>query len=146
MPVLGEVLLAVSAWETLTEVYHGIEAWQDNHTRQACKHLLNVVTAVSVAGATTAAVAGVEALSARSSIMDNLLPAYLEDGSAKLWAADVKAFRSDVPPSGATSDTAGVFRLGSRPGSRWTDTTTACVSEPRTGNGNCCRRLGMGRC
>lgn len=112
VPVLGEVLLAVSVWETLTEVYHGIEAWQDNHTRQACKHLLNVVTAVSVAGATTAAVAGVEALSARSSIMDNLLPAYLEDGSAKLWAADVKAFRSDVPPSGATSDTAGVFRLG----------------------------------
>ncbi|WP_230392680.1 dermonecrotic toxin domain-containing protein [Pseudomonas guariconensis] len=112
VPVLGEVLLAVSAWEVLGEVYHGIEAWQDNHTRLACKHLLNVATALAVAGATTAAVNGVKTLTARSSVVDNLLPAHLEDGSTKLWDQDITAFRSEAPPTVATCDAAGIFRWG----------------------------------
>ncbi|MFV3383463.1 MULTISPECIES: NEL-type E3 ubiquitin ligase domain-containing protein [Pseudomonas] len=112
VPVLGEVLLAVSAWQVLDEVYHGIEAWQDNHTRLAGEHLLNVATALAVAGATTAAVDGVKTLTTRSSVVDNLLPAHLEDGSTKLWDQDITAFRSEAPPSNATSDAAGIFRRG----------------------------------
>lgn len=114
VPVLGEVLLAVSAWEVLTEVYQGIEAWQDNHTRLACKHLLHVATALAVAGATTAAVNGVKTLAARSSVVDNLLPAHLEDGSTKLWDQDLTAFRSEAPVTVATRDAAGIFRWGKR--------------------------------
>lgn len=114
VPVLGEVLLAASAWDVLGDVYHGIEAWQDNRTRLACKHLLNVATAVAVASATTTAVGGVRSLMARSSVVDDLVPAHLEDGSTKLWDQDITAFRSEAPPAGATSDAAGIFRLGAR--------------------------------
>lgn len=112
VPVIGVALLAVTAWEMLGEVYHGIEAWHDGDTSEALDHLLNVATDLAVIAATAAGVSVARRLWSRSQVVDALVPVNLEGGASKLWNQDLTAFRSEAPAPGATRDTQGVQRLG----------------------------------
>lgn len=112
VPVIGVALLAVTAWEMLGEVYHGIEAWHDGDTSAALDHLLNVATDLAVIAATAAGVSVARRLWSRSSVVDALVPAHLEDGTSKLWNQDLTALRSEAPAPEAARDAQGVLRLG----------------------------------
>ncbi|MEG0858311.1 MAG: NEL-type E3 ubiquitin ligase domain-containing protein [Pseudomonas sp.] len=112
VPVIGAALLAVSAWDLLGEVYHGIEAWHDGDTSAALDHLLNVATDLAVIAATAVGVSVARRLWNRSSVVDALVPAQLEDGTHKLWNQDLAPFRSEAPAPEAPRDTLGIRRLG----------------------------------
>lgn len=112
VPVIGAALLAVTAWEMLGEVYHGIEAWHDGDTSEALDHLLSVATDLAVIAATAAGISVVRRLWKRSSVVDALVPANLDGGTHKLWDQDLRAYRSETPAPGATRDAQGVQRLG----------------------------------
>ncbi|MFP3408842.1 DUF6543 domain-containing protein, partial [Pseudomonas sp. SIMBA_065] len=81
VPGLGLPLLAVTAWELLGEVYHGFEAWHEGDRREALDHLTHVATDLAVLAATAAGVGVARRLWARSTQVDAMFPARLEDGT-----------------------------------------------------------------
>ncbi|MBC3464440.1 NEL-type E3 ubiquitin ligase domain-containing protein [Pseudomonas sp. RW10S2] len=111
VPALGAVLLAVTAWELLGEVYHGVEAWHEGDSSEALDHLLNVAGDVAMIAATAAGAQVARAAWSRSALVDSLLPVRLEDGSTRLWKEDLTPFRN-APPAGALRDDQGVYRAG----------------------------------
>ncbi|MDO7903752.1 NEL-type E3 ubiquitin ligase domain-containing protein [Pseudomonas sp. K1(2024)] len=113
VPVIGLGLLAVTAWELLGEVYHGVEAWREGDTSEALDHLLNVAGDVAAFAVTAAGVGVVRGAWSRSRWVDELLPATLEDGSTRLWHEDLSPWR-DAPPAEARCDEQGLWRHGDR--------------------------------
>lgn len=111
VPVIGAALLAVTAWELLSEVYHGVEAWREGDTSEALDHLVHVATDVAVMGVTAVGIGVAQRLWARSAAVDNLVPAELEDGTRRLCSPTLQAFRSLPPPTEASVDEAGAHRL-----------------------------------
>ncbi|PZW82246.1 leucine rich repeat (LRR) protein [Pseudomonas sp. 2848] len=111
IPVVGAALLAVFAWDLLTEVFHGVEDWQDGDTSAALDHLTHVVRDLAVVAATAAGVSAVRHAWGRSLLVDSLVPAQMENGETKLWNQDLAAYRSEAPPLAARQDSDGVQRL-----------------------------------
>ena len=112
VPGLGLGLLMASVWELLGEAFHGFDAWRQGESGDALDHLLNVATDLALFGTTAAGVSLVQRSWPRSSLVDSMVPAILEDGSVKLWKENVSSFGSDAPPATALCDDAGVHRLG----------------------------------
>ncbi len=111
VPGIGLALLAVTSWELLGEVYHGFEAWHEGDRQEALDHLTQVATDLAVLAATVAGVAVARRVWARSTLVDTLLPARLEDGTTKLWQPDLAPYRSLAPTAAASRDTLGIWRL-----------------------------------
>lgn len=113
VPGIGAVLLGVMAWELLEQTFQAVGDWQENERNAALAHLLNVGKGLLAVGATVAVVA-----TARRawSVVDNLVPAQLENGEEKLWNADLGPYRCESPPDKAVPDMEGVHRVGER---RW---------------------------
>ncbi|WEK29177.1 MAG: NEL-type E3 ubiquitin ligase domain-containing protein [Candidatus Pseudomonas phytovorans] len=112
VPIIGLGLLAVTAWELLGEVYHGIEAWHEGDTSEALDHLLSVASDVAMMAAIAAGASLTRNLWSRSAVVDSLVPARLEDGSVRLWKQDLAPFRSTAPPAGALQAEGNIHRLG----------------------------------
>ncbi|AGZ35730.1 MAG: NEL-type E3 ubiquitin ligase domain-containing protein [Pseudomonas sp.] len=112
VPVIGAALLAVAVWELLDEVYHGIEAWRDGDHQEALDHLTNVAIDLAAIGAVAVGGVVVRRLWTRSSLVDAMVPAQLENGSTKLWQQDLMPYRSTLPGAAATRDAQGIWRLG----------------------------------
>lgn len=111
VPAIGAALLAVTAWELLTEVYHGIEAWRDADISEALEHLHNVAVNLATIGAVAAGATAIRRVWNRSMLVDSLLAARLEDGRTKLWQQNLAPFRSPPAATGATIDAQGIQRL-----------------------------------
>lgn len=114
VPTLGAVLLAASAWSLLGEVFHGVKAWHEGDTSEALDHLMNVATDLAMIGGTAAGLGVARRLWSRSAVVDDLVPARLEDGTTKLWNGDLAPFRSEAPPPEAVADAQGIHRLGAQ--------------------------------
>lgn len=97
VPEIGAVLLAIMAWELLSELFHGIEEWHDGDTAAALDHLSNVAVDLALAGATVAGVSVARRGWSRSAVVDSLVSAPMEQGEAKLWNQDLTAFRGTAP-------------------------------------------------
>jgi hypothetical protein len=111
IPALGAGLLAVTAWELLGEVYHGVQAWQLGDTSEALDHLTRVATDLAVMGATVVGVAVAQRAWQRSALVDSLLAEQLEDGRTRLCNPVLADYRSAPPPAQAQVDEEGVHRL-----------------------------------
>ncbi|MFJ4430111.1 NEL-type E3 ubiquitin ligase domain-containing protein [Pseudomonas sp. NPDC089395] len=111
IPVVGAGLLAVTAWELLGEVYHGVEAWRLGDSREALDHLSNVATDLALMGATAVGVGVAQRAWQRSAFVDSLVPEQLEEGSIRLCNPVPADYRSAPPPAQAQVDEEGVYRL-----------------------------------
>ncbi|WP_460418926.1 NEL-type E3 ubiquitin ligase domain-containing protein [Pseudomonas sp. microsymbiont 2] len=111
VPVIGAGLLAVTAWELLGEVFHGVEAWHEGDTSAALDHVLNVAGDLAGMALTATGVTLARNAWARASMVDSLVPARLEDGTTRLWHPDLAAFRSASAPAAAVRDAEGLHRL-----------------------------------
>lgn len=112
VPVIGAALLAVMAWELLSEVFQSVKDWREGDTDAALDHLMNVGKDMALLGATTAGIVAARTLWERSVVVDALVPAVLENGSEKLWNQDLAPYVSAPPPAQATVDESGVYREG----------------------------------
>lgn len=112
IPIIGVGLLTITAWKLLGETFHGIAAWRHGDTSQALDHLINVGTDLAVIGALATGVTVASRVWNRSSVVDSLVPAQLEDGTVKLWNQDLVPLRSDSVLNGAERDAQGIYRLG----------------------------------
>lgn len=111
LPALGVALLALSAWRWLGEVFQAVEAWQEGDTREALEHVTQVATDIAVIAATAAGVTAAQRLWNRSTLVDSLTAARMQDGSERLWNGDLVPFRSEALPAAAQCDEAGVWRV-----------------------------------
>jgi len=118
VPALGVALLAITAWQLLGEVFHGVEAWHEGDGGEALEHLLNVATDLAMLAATAAGIRVAQRAWSRSTWVDGLIPVQLDDGSHKLWQPDVTRYRTGAPPVLAMRDEAGIYRLGQQ---RWVE-------------------------
>ncbi|RCL25228.1 hypothetical protein C6A77_14530 [Pseudomonas sp. AFG_SD02_1510_Pfu_092] len=107
IPALNSLLLALMAWDMLDEVFHAVEDWREGDSSAALDHVLNLSREVAAVGVT--AVVWRETTRAWAAL-DHWLPARLEDGTHKLWNADLVPFRSSAPPADAVADAAGIYR------------------------------------
>ncbi|SEM48715.1 Leucine rich repeat-containing protein [Pseudomonas sp. ok272] len=98
VPVLGHVMLAVTAVQLSLEVYHGIEAWSVGDREEAWAHFesvaLNVAAAAALIGVGAAAhtVPKIQV----SRWVDGMVPVKLPNGQARLWKPDLAPYRSAV--------------------------------------------------
>lgn len=111
VPALGLTLLAMIAWRWLGEVFEAVESWREGETREALEHVTQVVIEATLVAATAAAGSAAQQAWTRSALVDGLSQARLEDGTQRLWNADLSVFRSELPPA-ATSDEQGIWRYG----------------------------------
>jgi len=81
VPVLGELMLVVSAAQLVDDIYEGYQDWRLGDRHAALGHLFDVAQAVVVAGVT----AGAIHLMTRSPYVDGLVPRH-RDGIVKLGA------------------------------------------------------------
>ncbi len=113
IPALGIALLALIAWQWLGEVFEAVESWQEGETREALDHVTHVAVDAALVAAAGAAGSTVQRLWTRSALVDSLSQARLQDGTQRLWNADLSAFRSE-PPLEAIYDEQGFWRHGER--------------------------------
>ncbi|MDD1014580.1 leucine-rich repeat domain-containing protein [Pseudomonas sp. TNT2022 ID1025] len=95
IPGLGEIMLAVTAWQLLHECIEGVEAWQHGDRDTALQHAASVGLNLGlIAGF---AVAGTLATRLfNSPLMERLDEVTLADGSERLWQPDLAPYRSDI--------------------------------------------------
>lgn len=111
IPALNALLLAVMVWDLLGELFQAVEDWREGDTSAAMEHVLSVAKDLAVIG--TTAVVWREASRAWAAL-DQWVPARLEDGTEKLWNADLVPFRSAAPPAGEVADAMGIYRAQDR--------------------------------
>ncbi|HEN8798049.1 TPA: hypothetical protein U8251_000588 [Pseudomonas putida] len=86
VPVLGELMLVVSAAQLLDGIYEGYQDWRLGDRQAALGHLFDVAQALVVAGATAGAIHTIT----RTPFVDELVPRF-RDGVVKL------GFERDLP-------------------------------------------------
>ncbi|SDT21381.1 C-terminal novel E3 ligase, LRR-interacting [Pseudomonas asplenii] len=102
VPVVGEVIMAVSVVQLLKEAYTGLHAWNVGERHDAIVYLMDVTenVAMLVAGsvALSAGRALLKSIKAPASV-DALLPVEV-DGQRRLWKADLAPYERDItlPP------------------------------------------------
>ncbi|MFK0313770.1 NEL-type E3 ubiquitin ligase domain-containing protein [Pseudomonas sp. NPDC090233] len=90
VPVLGEVLLAVTAVQVADEVYQGYESWKIGDRKQALEHVFNVAQTVLVnALIAKASSAGIQVFE-RFAAVDELTPVRLPSGAVRLTRASIQ--------------------------------------------------------
>lgn len=114
VPQLGMILLAVMAWELLDETFQAAADWREGDSAAALEHLLNVGKRVATVAALAAGGIAVRHAWQRAVMVDDMVPAVLEDGTEKLWKPDLAPYVSAPPPATAVLDAQGIYRQGTQ--------------------------------
>ncbi|KTB63639.1 hypothetical protein AO067_23665 [Pseudomonas viridiflava ICMP 13104] len=137
VPVLGEVMLAVTAVQLIHEVYEGVESWAKDEQQQAFAYLFDVVeniALISALGAAGATGAGIPALQVPE-FVNGLKTVELSDGATRLWKPDLTPFAHDIVlPDGLKPDAEGLYTWQ---GKQWLplEGRTYSVKPATTGDG-----------
>ena len=104
VPIVGEVLLAVSAAQLLGTIYSGFAAWGRGDSDEALNDLMDVLDNVALAVATAGAVKTV-GFTAR------LVKVKLRQGEERLWKPDLTPYRhlDKTLPGGVPADAQGLY-------------------------------------
>ena len=106
IPVVGEVLLVVTAGQVLTTVYEGFSAWSRGDSDEALNDLLDVLDTAAQGLATAGAIRTV-GFGAR------LVKVQVRGKGLRLWNPDIKPYRHPDPlPSHLVADSQGVYKHG----------------------------------
>ncbi|MCF5353677.1 hypothetical protein GIW06_20890, partial [Pseudomonas syringae] len=137
VPVLGEVMMAVTAIQLVHEVYEGMESWARDEKRQAFAYLFDVienVALISALGAASTGAAGIPAVQAPE-FVNRLKPVDLPGGTTRLWKPDLTPFAHDIVlPKDLQPDATGLYTWQDK---QWLplEGRTYSVSPATTGDG-----------
>ncbi|MFA0970346.1 NEL-type E3 ubiquitin ligase domain-containing protein [Pseudomonas amygdali] len=137
VPVLGEVMMAVTAIQLAHEVYEGIESWAKDEKQQALTYLFDVVENIalmSALGAAATGSAGIPAIQVPE-FVNGLKPVELPSGMTRLWKPDLTPFSHDIVlPKGLLPNATGLYTWQ---GKQWLplEGRTYSVSPAPTGDG-----------
>ena len=127
IPVVGEVLLAVTGAQLISAVYHGIEAWSRGDSNEALNCLMDVVDNVALAVVTAGAVktAGFTA---------GLVRVKMANKNTRLWNPDLTPYRHlKELPEQAIADDQGVYLHDQQHYVKMDDHLHAVNRDPKTG-------------
>lgn len=103
VPVVGEVLLAVSAAQLTETVYDGFAAWSRGDSDRALNDLLDIVDSAALAVATAGAIKG-------TGFTANLVKVQVRNKGWRLWHSDLAAYRHTTTlPEAIAADAQGIY-------------------------------------
>ncbi|MGF6593610.1 NEL-type E3 ubiquitin ligase domain-containing protein [Pseudomonas sp. 2835] len=111
VPVLGEVMLAVTAVQLCNEVYEGIESLAKGESQQAWGYLMDVVENLAMIAALGGlSAAGGGAVVQAPELVRQMHTVQLADGSTRLWKPDLQPFAHDLRlPAGLKPNVSGLY-------------------------------------
>jgi hypothetical protein len=112
LPVVGEVLLAVTAVQLLSQVYEGIASWSRGELEEATDYLFdtveNLILMAAFAAGTAAAASAYKTIRA-SLFIEGLRKVTCADSRSRLWKPDLSPYhQSRTLPQGSAPDTRGL--------------------------------------
>lgn len=108
VPILGEVLMAVSVAQLGTEVYEGIKAWRRGDRVQALEYLFDIAQNLALAAGTAGAAKALKP----SPVVDGLIPVTAVGGHKRLWVPDLKPYEvRNISLAGIKPDAQGMYFL-----------------------------------
>ncbi|UVJ45599.1 hypothetical protein NVV94_08610 [Pseudomonas sp. LS1212] len=132
VPGVAEVVLAVTAVELMSEVFHGIEDWRGGDRREALSRLTDVAQNVALVAGVGAVIGATT--SAASRFFDGLVPITLDSGQSRLWSPDLTPYEVDPALSAqASEDEQGLLAVGNRHYVRMDGKTYSTYFDPATG-------------
>lgn len=104
VPIVGEVLLVVSAAQLVHSIYHGFAAWSRGDSDEALNDLLDVVDSVALAAVTAGAVK-------TAGYTVGLVKVKLRQGGERLWNPDPAPYRhlDKTLPDGLPANAQGLY-------------------------------------
>ncbi|MFJ2463346.1 NEL-type E3 ubiquitin ligase domain-containing protein [Pseudomonas sp. NPDC087615] len=98
VPVLGQLMLAYTAYQLATDVIEGIVDLAQGQSLEAGEHLISVVTdVIQLAAFASGAKIGEVVRVKLSSLVDDMKPVKLPNGKPSLWHPDIKPYeRNDI--------------------------------------------------
>ncbi|MBD8472723.1 hypothetical protein IFT98_04140 [Pseudomonas sp. CFBP 8770] len=110
IPALGEVMAPVIAQQLISEVYHGVEAWEDGRTHEAFEHFKGIVGNLALAMVAHGVAADFGTTYRSDGVVEEMQPVRLPDNSQRLLHPDLQGYRAaDLPPA-VEPDGNGVYR------------------------------------
>lgn len=100
VPVVGVLMLGVSAVEIANEVYEGYEDWQIGDRQAAIGHLLGVAQSLALNAAMVGAGTAVGHVLDRVGWVDGLVPVPVQGGRLKLCSSDLRPYQVEGPDIG----------------------------------------------
>jgi hypothetical protein len=108
VPGLGPIMLAVGAAQMCTEVYDGIEAYEQSDLKTMWAHFSSVALNAAMLGTGAKVLPAIKL----ASVVDNLKRVTLPSGKQRLWKPDLSSYEHLQPiPSGAAVDERGLHRV-----------------------------------
>lgn len=111
VPLLGELVLAYSAYQLADEVFEGIVDWAEGQRLEATEHLIGVVdSTLQLALFGAAGALGKTARLKLSPFVEGLKPVQMSDGRTRLWNPDLTpyALKNLELPADAQPDALGL--------------------------------------
>ncbi len=104
IPIVGEVLLVVTAGQLIHSVYNGFAAWSRGDSDEALNDLLDVVDAVAQAVVTAGAIKA-------TGFTAGLVKVHLRNKGYRLWKPDLAPYLHPTTlPEGLAADSQGIYR------------------------------------
>lgn len=98
VPVVGELLLAQTVVQLLSETFEGVRDWSRGHRHEAVEHFLGVAETVAVGAVVAGGGAVVARGFKRSDFVDGLVPINNDAGGKRLWSEELAPYAAqDVP-------------------------------------------------
>ncbi|MEN5197755.1 NEL-type E3 ubiquitin ligase domain-containing protein [Pseudomonas wadenswilerensis] len=107
VPVLNAAMLAYTAYDLMSEVYHGIEDWSEDRTDEAMEHLLGVVETIAVGAVLGLAAHKVGRWVNEHGFFQSLRPVQRFDRSLQLWSPELEPYRQRLEVTPAAIDQRG---------------------------------------
>ncbi|MBA1377547.1 dermonecrotic toxin domain-containing protein [Pseudomonas brassicacearum] len=125
VPVIGEVLLVVSAAQLTETVYDGFAAWSRGDSDQALNDLLDIVDNAALAVATSGAIRG-------AGFTANLVKVQVRNKGWRLWQPSLAAYRHPMAlPKGLPANAQGIYQHGERHYLKLDDGVHAIQRDPQ---------------
>ncbi|WP_445178976.1 NEL-type E3 ubiquitin ligase domain-containing protein [Pseudomonas sp. McL0111] len=101
VPLLGEMLLAYTAYQLLDETFEGIVEWAEGQRVEAAEHLIGVVENLVQLGVFVAGgqVAGALLPLKSSPLIERMKVVDMGDGRSRLWDTDLERYAQSLPLS-----------------------------------------------
>lgn len=125
VPIIGEVLLVVSAVQLTETVYDGFAAWSRGDSDQALNDLLDIVDNAALAVATSGAIKG-------AGFTANLVKVQVRNKGWRLWHPSLAAYRHPMAlPKGLIANAQGIYQQGERHYLKLDDGVHAIQRDPQ---------------
>lgn len=125
IPIIGEVLLVVSAAQLTETVFDGFAAWSRGDSEQALNDLLDIVDNAALAVTTAGAIKG-------SGFTANLVKVQIRNKGWRLWHSDLAAYRHPTTlPEALPADAQGIYQHEQRHYLKLDDAVHAIQRDPQ---------------